>query len=250
MRTANPALNDKSFQTRSSRSIGLDDRMTLTGTVNKSFLLICMVFTTAIWSWYQAIPASPEAGPQIPIWYWGALIGALIVAFIVIFKKHTAPYLAPVYALLEGVVLGLMSSLFEQMYPGIVFQAILGTAAVFAGLLFVYKSGMIKVTDNFRLGVAAATGGVFLIYMLTFVLSFFGINMPYIHEGGLIGIGFSLLVIGIASMNLVLDFDFIEGACERGAPKYMEWYASFGLLVTLIWLYIEILRLLAKLQRR
>ncbi len=248
MRTANPALNDKTFR---SASITTDGVMTLQGTVNKSFFLIGLVFIAALFTWEQAFPRGWEQGaiPSLPTWCWPAMIGAFIVSLIIIFKQTTAPYLAPVYAILEGVLLGGISVLFEARYPGIVFQAVLGTAAVFTALLMVYKSGMIKVTDNFRLGVAAATGGIMLIYLLSFVMSFFGSSIPMIHEGGIMGIGFSLVVIGVASMNLVLDFDFIENACDRKAPKYMEWYAAFGLLITLVWLYLEILRLLSKTRK-
>lgn len=150
----------------------------------------------------------------------------------------------------EGLFLGGISSIFEAQFPGIVIQAVGLTLGTLVGLLFAYKSGLIKVTENFKLGVAAATGGIFLIYMASFVLGFFGVGIPFIHESGLIGIGFSLVVVVIAALNLVLDFDFIERGAEAGAPKYMEWYGAFGLMVTLIWLYLEMLRLLAKLRSR
>ena len=248
MRTANPALNSKTFSNYANTS---DTVMTLQGTVNKSLLLIGMVFMTATWSWGQAFPSGWSAGtpPSIPMWYYPAIFGSLIVAIIIIFKQTTAPYLAPVYALLQGVTLGALSAIFEARFPGIVFQAVLGTAAVFLALLVVYKSGLIKVTENFKLGVVAATGGIFLIYMISFVMSFFGSTIPMIHEGGMIGIGFSLVVIGVAALNLVLDFDFIENACEKNLPKHLEWYAAFGLLVTLVWLYVEMLRLLSKTRK-
>jgi uncharacterized YccA/Bax inhibitor family protein len=138
----------------------------------------------------------------------------------------------------------------ELKYPGIAFQAITLTFGTLFALLAVYKSGLINVTENFKLGVAAATGGIFLVYLASFVMGFFGVSMPYIHGSGLMGIGFSVFVIIIAALNLVLDFDFIEEGAKRGAPRYMEWYAAFGLLVTLVWLYIEILRLLSKLRSR
>lgn len=248
MRTANPALNAKTFDRLSSDN---DETMTLQGTVNKSLLLIGLVFLSAAWSWTNAFPNGYSIGtaPVIPMWYYPWMIGSLIVALIIIFKQTTAPLLAPVYALLEGVLMGSLSALFEFRYPGIVFQAVLGTAAVFLALLMTYKSGLIKVTENFKLGVVAATGGIFLIYMISFIMSFFGSTIPMIHEGGVIGIGFSLVVIGVAALNLVLDFDFIESASERRLPKYVEWYAAFGLLVTLIWLYIEMLRLLSKTRK-
>lgn len=245
MRTANPALNTKTFGNLAHSG---SESMTLQGTVNKSFFLVALVIMSAALTWTQVFPSgwSQGAQPTVSFWYLPAVIGSMVLALIIIFKKNTAPFLAPAYAILEGVLMGVVSALFEYRYPGIVFQAVLGTAAVFLSLLVVYKSGLIKVTDNFRLGVAAATGGIFLIYMIGFVMSFFGSQIPMIHEGGTVGILFSLVVIGVASMNLVLDFDFIENASDKGLPKYMEWYAAFGLLITLVWLYLEILRLLSK----
>lgn len=184
------------------------------------------------------------------LWMMVGLIGGMIVAFVTIFKKTWAPVTAPLYAVLEGFALGGISAMLEATYEGIVIQAVALTFGTAGCLLIAYKSGVIKATENFRLGVVAATGGVMLIYLATYILGFFGIAIPYIHENGLIGIGFSLVVVVIAALNLVLDFDFIEKGAEHGAPKYMEWYAAFGLMVTLIWLYIEILRLLSKLNSR
>jgi len=172
------------------------------------------------------------------------------MALITIFRPRSAGITAPVYALLEGLFLGGISAVMESSYPGIVFQAVLLTLGTMASMLVLYRSGFIRVTAKFRLGVMAATGGIAMIYFLTIILSLFGIRLPFIHEGGLFGIGFSLFVVGIAALNLVLDFDFIEQGARRGLPKYMEWYSAFGLLVTLVWLYIEILRLLAKLRSR
>jgi uncharacterized YccA/Bax inhibitor family protein len=183
-------------------------------------------------------------------WMFGGMIVGLIFALITFFKKTAAPYTAPIYALAEGVFLGALSAMMELKYPGIAFQAITLTFGTLFALLAVYKSGLINVTENFKLGVAAATGGIFLVYLASFVMGFFGVSMPYIHGSGLMGIGFSVFVIIIAALNLVLDFDFIEEGAKRGAPRYMEWYAAFGLLVTLVWLYIEILRLLSKLRSR
>ncbi len=160
-------------------------------------------------------------------------------------------FLAPIYAILEGLALGVISIMMELRFPGgIAMQAVGLTFGTFLALLIAYKSRIIRATENFKLGIAAATGGIFVIYMISFVLGFFGMNVPYIHESGLIGIGFSLFVVVIAALNLVMDFDFIESGAEQGAPKYMEWYGAFGLLITLVWLYIEILNLLAKLRGR
>lgn len=244
MRTANPALNDKTFFNYS-YTPGVD-YMTIDGTVNRTAVLLLLAVITAALSWNLTLtnPGYAYAGLLV-----SAILG-LIVAVITMFKHQWAYVTAPIYALLEGVVLGVISSIFEQQFSGIVFQAIFLTFGTLAALLFAYKSGFIRVTENFRLGIVAATGAIFLIYLATFILSFFGINVPYIHENGLIGIGFSLFVVVIAALNLVLDFDFIEHGAIKRAPKYMEWYAAFGLLVTLVWLYLEILRLLAKIRSR
>jgi uncharacterized YccA/Bax inhibitor family protein len=177
-------------------------------------------------------------------------IGGLILALITILKKQWAGTTAPLYALCEGLVLGAISLVFEKAYPGIAFQAISLTFAVFASLLIAYKAKLIVVTDKFRSIVIAATMGLGLFYLVTFILGFFKINVPIITSSSLFGIGFSIFVVAIASLNLILDFDFIERASKSGAPKYMEWFAAFGLLVTLVWLYLEILRLLSKLRDR
>lgn len=247
MRTANPALTDKTF-----RGIRVADRsmaMTVQGTVNKTAILLVLVLLGAWWTW-NMFYSSGENPALVQPWIIGGAIGGLIVAVITIFKKEWAAITAPLYSLLEGLVLGGLSSVFEAMYPGIVIQAVGLTFGTLFGLLIAYKSGWIKVTENFKLGVVAATGGIFMVYMASWIIGFFGIRMPFIHESGIIGIGFSVFVVVVAAMNLVLDFDFIEHGAESGAPKYMEWYAAFGLMVTLIWLYIEILRLLAKLRSR
>jgi len=180
----------------------------------------------------------------------GGLIGGFVIALVTIFKKNLSPITVPIYALLEGLFLGGISRFFEDRFPGIASQAIILTLGILGALLLAYKSKLIKPTENFKLGVFAATGGIAMIYVIGFVMSLFGSGIPLIHESGMIGIGFSVFVVIIASLNLVLDFDFIEQGAEQGAPKYMEWYGAFGLLVTLIWLYLEILRLLAKLQSR
>ena len=184
------------------------------------------------------------------MWILGSVIGGFIVAIATSFKKTWAPITTPVYAALEGVALGGISVIFESQYPGIVSQAVFLTFGTLAALLLAYRSGLVRATENFKLGIFAATGGIALLYLASFVLGFFGMSVPLIHSSGTWGILFSLFVVVIAALNLVLDFDFIETGVERGAPKYMEWYGAFGLLVTLVWLYLEILRLLAKLQSR
>ncbi|MEE8134251.1 MAG: Bax inhibitor-1/YccA family protein [Gemmatimonadales bacterium] len=246
MRTANPALSDKTFERYV--DYAAEARMTLSGTVNKTGFLLLILMVPAVWIWRQVYEASGAVNVQG--WMIGGIFGGLVMAMVTVFKPTWSPITAPMYAALEGLALGGISAFFEQRYPGIVIQAIALTFGTLAVLLTAYATGVIKATENFKLGVASATGAVFLVYMTTMVMGFFGISVPYIHEGGLIGIIFSLVVVVIAALNLVLDFDFIETGVERGAPKFMEWYAAFGLMVTLVWLYLEILRLLAKLQSR
>jgi uncharacterized YccA/Bax inhibitor family protein len=242
MRTANPALKQDTF----TRPLGgaVRDSMTINGTVNKAGFLVLMVVAAAWFSWSRS--ASGQANPYMLI----GVFGGFIVALITIFKKTVAPITAPIYAVLEGLFLGGLSALFEAKYPGIAAQATFATFGTLGALLVAYRSGLIKATENFKLGVVAATGGIALLYLISIVLGFFGKTIPFIHESGAIGIGFSVFVVIIAALNLVLDFDFIENGAEMGAPKYMEWYAAFGLLVTLVWLYIEILRLLSKARSR
>ena len=169
---------------------------------------------------------------------------------ITMFKKHWSGITAPIYALLQGLAMGGISAIAEAQYPGIVIQAIGLTFGTLASLLFCYKTGIIKPTENFRLMVVSATMGIGVLYLVSFVMSFFGSGIGFIHSNGLFGIGFSLFVVAIAALNLVLDFDFIEQGAEYNAPKYMEWFGAFSLMVTLIWLYLEILRLLMKLRSR
>lgn len=247
MRTANPALNAKTF-TDVPRIADPSRVMTIQGTVNKTLLMLVLLLIPAAWVWNKFSAAgNPQA---IMPWLYGGVFGGLIVAFVTIFKKQWAPVTAPLYAVLEGLAIGGISAVFEAQFPGIVIQAVALTFGTLFCLLLAYKSGIIKATENFKLGVAAATGGIFVIYLVTMLLGFFGIRMPYIHDSGIIGIGFSLFVVIIAALYLVLDFDFIESGAAAGAPKFMEWYAAFGLMVTLIWLYLEILRLLAKTRSR
>jgi uncharacterized YccA/Bax inhibitor family protein len=248
MRTANPALSEKTFQNLAET----ESKMTIQGTVNKSLFLILLVFASGYLTWQSTFPTgwNQEATPTIPPWYLYAVLAAFVVGLIIIFKKTTAPFLTPVYAILEGASLGALSSFAEVLYPGIVMQAVFCTLGTFSALLIAYKSGVIKATENFKLGVVAATGGIAFVYLIDLALRFFGMQVPFIHESGPIGIAISVGITIVAALNLVLDFDFIEKGAEQGAPKYMEWYASFGLLVTLIWLYLEILRLLAKLRKK
>ncbi|HEY5850542.1 MAG TPA: Bax inhibitor-1/YccA family protein [Lysobacter sp.] len=251
MRSGNPALKDTTFLDLGSGTVVRrdGDAMTLSGTVNKTGLLLLLCVITATFAWSQ-ISFTAEgvvgAGPYV----WGGAIGGLVLAVITAFKKEWSPVTAPLYALVEGFFLGAISAMYNHLYEGIVLQAVMLTIGTLFALLFAYRSGLIRATENFKLGIVAATGGIALLYLVTMGLGMFGIKMPYIHESGLIGIGFSLFVVVIAALNLVLDFDFIETGVEQNAPKYMEWYGAFGLMVTLVWLYVEFLRLLSKLQSR
>jgi uncharacterized YccA/Bax inhibitor family protein len=247
MRTANPALNSKTFKGLES-SVDRDNVMTIQGTVNRTGLLLILTLISATWVWNMFFESGNPAA--VTPWTMIGAIGGFVVALVTIFKKEWSAVTSPVYALLEGLFLGGISAIFEARFPGIVMQAVGLTFGTLLCLLFAYKSGLIKATENFKLGIVAATGGIAMIYVVTLLLGFFGIQIPLIHESGIIGIGFSMFVVVIAALNLVLDFDFIENGSEMGAPKYMEWYAAFGLMVTLIWLYIEILRLLSKLRSR
>lgn len=244
MRSGNPVLKADTFTQYGARHHG--DTMTIDGTVNKSFLLLVLLSLVAAFSW--SLTTSEYAGIAL-ILAIGSVIAGLVVALITVFKKEWSAVTAPLYAIFEGVFLGAISAVFNAMYPGIVIQAVLLTFGVFFGLLFLYKSKLIRATENFKLGVFAATIGIGFVYLISFVLSFFGHGFGFIHEGGTIGIIFSLFVVIIAALNLVLDFDFIEQGARERAPKFMEWFAAFGLLVTLVWLYLEILRLLAKMRR-
>ncbi len=252
MRSANPALKDSTFLDLGSGTVvsRSDEAMTLNGTVNKTGFLLLLSVLTAAFAWSQTIGADGQPTSSAGFYMWGGLIGGLVIAVITILKKAWAPVTAPLYALVEGFFLGAISAMFNAMYEGIVMQAVMLTFGTLFAMLFAYRSGLIKATENFKLGVVAATGGIMLVYLASIVLNMFGSGIPLIHESGLIGIGFSLFVLVIAALNLVLDFDFIETGVEQGAPKYMEWYGAFGLMVTLVWLYIEFLRLLAKLQGR
>ena len=245
IRTANPALNKNTFKDFAFAREA--NAMTIQGTANKTMLLLAILTIAAAYTWKMAAEGNYEAAMP---WMIGGAVGGFAVAIITVFKKNIAMFTSPVYAALEGLFLGGLSSLLEQQFPGIVVQAVALTFGTAFALLIAYKTRLIKPTENFKLGVFAATGGIALIYLVSFVMGFFGVGIPYIHGSGPIGIGFSLVVVVIAALNLVLDFDFIENGAERGAPKFMEWYAAFGLLVTLVWLYIEILRLLSKIRSR
>ena len=245
-RSGNPALTKDTFKNsdtlRNSNVSHLDNVMTLEGTVNKTGLSLLILLVSAFYTFQN----------NNTNFIWTGIIVGTILAFITIFKKEWAPYTVPFYAAFEGLALGGISAIYEGVYGGIVQQAVFLTFGIFLALLFAYKTQIIKPTENFKLGLFAATGGIFFFYLISLILSFFGVDIVILNatNGSMMSIGFSVFVVIIASLNLVLDFDFIEHGAEIGAPKYMEWYGAFGLLVTLIWLYLEILKLLAKLSSR
>ena len=238
LRSGNPVLTKKTFNNVSSSS----SQMTIEGTVNKTALSLFLLVGTGYMTFNRINPAI--------IFTCG--IGGFIVAIITVFKKQWAPITVPIYAILEGALLGGISFMYNSLYDGIVTNAIFLTVGILLALLTAYRSGIIKPTENFKLGIFASTGGIALVYFVNFIMGFFGSSMGImqIDNASPLSIGFSIVVVIIAALNLVLDFDFIEEGAENGAPKYMEWYGAFGLLVTLIWLYLEILRLLAKLNSR
>ncbi len=220
--------------------------MTLEGAVNRTIVLLGILGLAATWTWGMAVRGNPAVQGVIGL----GVIGGLVVALVTIFRQRWAPVTAPLYAALEGLALGGISGVVHVQYRRLPLQALALTAGTLLCLLLAYRSGLIRATENFRLGVVSATGAVALLYLVSIGMRFFGMEMPLLHEATPMGIGLSLVIVAIAALNLVLDFDSIEKGAEAGLPRYMEWYAGFGLLVTLVWLYLEILRLLTKLQRR
>ena len=241
IKSGNPALSKKTFDNLKSKT---GEIMTLDGAVNKIAISLAILLFAAYYTYTNALMS----------FIWVGFGGGFIVAVVTIFKKEWAPVTVPIYAILQGLALGAFSKLFADIFePGIVPQAISLTLGILIALLFAYKTKIIKVTENFKLGLFAATAGIAVVYLISFLMSFFGgTGLPIMNpaNASMLSIGFSLFVVVIASLNLVMDFDFIEKGVENSAPKYMEWYSAFGLLLTLIWLYVEILRLLAKLSSR
>lgn len=248
-KSSNPTLNEKSL-----RSTVLDgaipaDGMTIKGTVQKFGFLCLMVLGAAVHSWR----VFSHGGDVMP-YLWGGMIGGLVIALVIVFKKTWAPFLAPLYAIAQGLFIGAISSMyntaFAEMAPNIIMNAVGLTLGVAVSMYLLYTFRIIKVTQKFRSIIIAATFGIMLFYFMTWIMRMFGMEVAFLHQGSTIGIIFSLVVVGIAALNLLLDFDMIEKGAEMGAPKYMEWFGAFGLMVTIIWLYLEILRLLSKLSSR
>lgn len=246
LKTSNPVFGRASWNV-AAEHVGYGPTMTIAGTANKAGILLICVALTAIWTWHQFLTNGPAAvGGLILV----GVFGGLIAAIATVVKKEWAPVTAPIYALLEGLVLGSLSAMLEQRFPGIAIESVALTFGTCLCLLIAYRSGWIQATRQFTIGIVAATGGIALLYIASMVLGMFHVQVPGIFGNGPIGIIFSLVVVTIAALNLILDFSFIEDSARRGAPKYMEWYGAFGLMVTLIWLYMEILRLLSKLASR
>lgn len=249
-KSGNPTLSEKRF-----RDTVLDDvvthenAMTVKGTLQKFGFLFLMTMGTAFYSWKEYA----EGGNVMPLIIGGA-IGGLVIAIVLIFKKEWSPYLAPLYALAEGLFVGGISAFYNytlaDVAPNIIINAVGLTFGTAIAMYLLYSFRIIQATQKFKAIIVTATAGIAIFYLITFVLSFFGISIPFLHEGSALGIGFSVFVVAIAALNLILDFDMIEQGAALGAPKYMEWYGAFGLLVTIVWLYLEILRLLSKLSSR
>ena len=244
-RTSNPALNDSVFTIQDL----VQEKMTIEGVAEKGFITFCVMLLSGMSVFGLFITGNTEVAFMLSIVGW---VVGLIFFFVMLFTGLASnPYAVLTYAALQGLFLGGITTLFEATYLGIAIQAFMLTAAVFGGMLVIYRMGIIPVTENFRIALFSAMSAVFLVYMITLVLSLFGgPQIPYIHGSGPIGIGFSLLVIGLGALCLAADFDFIERGVENGAPKELEWRAVFGLLVTVVWIYLEMLRLLAKIQSR
>jgi uncharacterized YccA/Bax inhibitor family protein len=247
-KSGNPVLSEKSFSD-SLLELSSEERMTVRGTVNKFGILFLMVLVSASFTWslfYQGVNVMP--------WAIGSAIGGFVLALVITFKKQWAPKIAPGYALLEGFFVGAISAVFNyafaESFPGIIMQAVLLTLGTAAAMYGLYHFRILQATQTFKKVVITATAGIAIFYLIAMVLRLFGVRMPYLHDNSMIGIGISLFIVTIAALNLILDFDRIETGAAHGAPKYYEWYCAFGLLVTLVWLYLEMLRLLSKFASR
>jgi len=246
MRSSNPAMTGRILEKVGMAATG-SNVMTIVGTINKVGLMLLLVIAAAAYTWNMVMGADPgRAGTLAMV---GA-IGGFITALITIFRPQSSAISAPVYAILEGLFLGAISAVINARYPGVAFQAVLLTFGTLFTMLFLYRSGHIRATPRFRRGVMMATGAVFFAYLISWIMSLLGMSVGFMHSSGPLGILINLVIIVIAALNLIMDFDFIEKGSQMGAPKYMEWYGAFGLMVTLIWLYIEFLRLLSRFAGR
>ncbi len=243
-KTGNPVLRTKAF---TQGAVISGERMTVAGTIGKSVILLVLLTLTAGWVWSRFYATGSLAA--VTPYMLGGVIGGLVFALASSFKPNWTPITAPLYAICEGMAIGGISALFELRYPGLVIQAVGLTLAVAFGMLVLYRTGVIKVTDRFKRMLFAATTGILLFYLVTWVVSLFGVDTSIIYGHSSLSIGISLVIVAIAAFNLVLDFDIIAQQSAAGAPRYMEWYGAFALMVTLVWLYLEILRLLANSRR-
>jgi uncharacterized YccA/Bax inhibitor family protein len=253
-RTSNPVFGKNTFAKAQSVYVG-EERMTLNGTINKTALVILFVLASAFYVWQRFFEVYDPANPALAtgkitgLMIFGG-IGGFIVAIIAAFSPRIAGFLTPIYAILQGMFLGGISAMFEAQFQGLVVKAVALTFMVFLSMMVIYRQRIIKVTGKFRKGMASAMIGLMLFYLFSWIAGMFGMNVSYLHGGGSFGLIFSLIVTGISAFSLLLDFDFIERGAAEGAPKYMEWYGVFGLLVSLVWLYINILRLLSIFAKR
>ena len=248
LNSSNPTLKDKVFSKAAQTSTNAS-LMTINGTIIKTFLLLGMAILAAAFTWSMTL-TSPSHEAVMP-WMLGGLIGGFIMALVISFKPKTAPWTAPIYAALEGLFLGAVSAFFNLMYPGIVITAVAATLLTMLVMLTLYRSRVIRVTNKFRSVMLIAIGSIALFYMARLILSLFGVVLPFgVADTSLLSIGISIVIVIIAALSLLMDFDFIERGAAMGAPKYMEWYGAFGLMITLVWLYLEILKLLAKFSGR
>lgn len=252
-KSGNPTLTEKMFDRAQQASADNAGVMSIRGTINKFGFLMLMVVAGAAYTWNLYMQEKPQTAMTLMI---VGAIGGLITGLIISFKPNWAGYLAPAYGILQGLFIGAISvvinSMFAEKYPGIVMQAVGLTFGVAIAMFLLYNFRVIQATQKFKAVVMTATLGIALFYLITWIVSLFGVNMPFmsITNGGMLGIGISLFVVAIAALNLILDFDMIERGAEAGAPKFMEWYGAFGLLVTIVWLYVEILKLLSRLASR
>jgi len=246
MRSSNPVMTGKIYEKAGGVSAGASV-MTINGTINKIGLMLLLVIAAAAYTWKMVMGANPAPAGTLAI---VGAIGGFIMALVTVFRPQSSAITAPIYAILEGLFLGAISAIINAAYPGIAFQAVMLTIGTLFTMLFLYRSGRIRATPRFRRGVMMATGAVFFAYMISWILSMFGMPVGFMHSSGPLGILINLAIIVIAALNLIMDFDFIEKGSQMGAPKYMEWYGAFGLIVTLIWLYIEFLRLLSRFAGR
>jgi len=249
-KTSNPVLSEKRFRdTVLDEVVSHENAMTVKGTLQKFGFLFLMVMGTAFYSWKEFA----QGGNVQPL-IWTGAIGGLVVAIVIMFKKEWSPYLAPAYALLEGLFVGAISAYYDFAFaayaPNIIMNAVGLTFGTCIAMYLLYTFKIIKATAKFKSIVVTATAGIFIFYMINLALGLFGISIPFLHESSALGIGFSVFVVALTALNLILNFNIIENGVQLGAPKYMEWYSAFGLLVVIVWLYLEILRLLSLLSGR